>query len=75
MLNVVATEEEQWLRHNIFHTKCTIKGKVCNVIIDGGSCENVVSTTMVDKLGMKTEEHPHLYKLSWLIKGCELKGE
>ncbi|GKA09677.1 reverse transcriptase domain-containing protein [Tanacetum coccineum] len=26
------------------------KGKVCTVIIDGGSCENMVSTTMVEKL-------------------------
>ncbi|GKF14625.1 hypothetical protein Tco_0056087, partial [Tanacetum coccineum] len=30
-------------------------GKICDMIIDGGSCENVVSTYMVDKLGMKTE--------------------
>jgi hypothetical protein len=41
--------EEDWLWNNIFHTKCTFSGKVCNVIIDGGSCENVVSTTMVEK--------------------------
>ncbi|GJT81167.1 reverse transcriptase domain-containing protein [Tanacetum coccineum] len=27
----------------------------------GGSCENVVSTYMVEKLGMKTEEHPKPY--------------
>jgi hypothetical protein len=33
--------EEDWLRNNIFHTKCTSSGKVCNVIVDGGSCENV----------------------------------
>ena len=30
---------------NIFHTRCTNEKKVCNVIIDGGSCTNVVSTT------------------------------
>ncbi|GJR91720.1 reverse transcriptase domain-containing protein [Tanacetum coccineum] len=29
-----------WLRHNIFRTQCTSKGRVCTVIIDGGSCEN-----------------------------------
>ena len=29
-------EEEDWLRKNIFHTRCTSHGKVCNVIIDGG---------------------------------------
>ncbi|XP_061364670.1 uncharacterized protein LOC133308096 [Gastrolobium bilobum] len=73
VLNVDMVNDETWLRHNIFHTKCTSRGKVCSVIIDGGSCENVVSTTMVEKLGLKTEEHPQPYKLSWLKKGNEVK--
>lgn len=30
--------KEDWLRRNIFHTTCTIGGKVCKLIIDGGSC-------------------------------------
>ena len=42
--------EEHWLRSNIFHTTCTIKNGVCNLIIDGGSCENVISQEVVDKL-------------------------
>jgi hypothetical protein len=63
--------EEDWLRNNIFHTKCTSGGKVCNVIIDGGSCENVVSTTMVEKLNLKTKPHFHPYKLQWQVtKKC-----
>jgi hypothetical protein len=35
--------EDEWLRNNIFHTRCTSHEKVCNVIIDVGSCENVVA--------------------------------
>jgi hypothetical protein len=35
--------EEDWLRSNIFHTTCTIAEQVCKLIIDNGSCENVVS--------------------------------
>nr|XP_011468590.1 PREDICTED: uncharacterized protein LOC105352699 [Fragaria vesca subsp. vesca] len=42
--------EEDLLQRNIFHTTCTIGGKVCKLIIDGGSCENVVSTEAVKKL-------------------------
>jgi len=38
-------------RENIFHTRCYVKDKVCSVIIDGGSCTNVASTIMVEKLG------------------------
>ena len=28
---------------NIFHSRYTVKEKVCSIIIDGGSCANVVS--------------------------------
>jgi hypothetical protein len=65
--------EDDWLRNKIFHTKCTSNGKVCDVIIDGGSCENVVSTTMVEKLNLKTEAHSHPYKLQWLRKGNDIQ--
>nr|GEV91233.1 reverse transcriptase domain-containing protein [Tanacetum cinerariifolium] len=56
-------EDGVWLRHNIFHTRCTSLGKGCDVIIDSGSCENVVSETMVKKLSLKTKKHPRPYKL------------
>ncbi|GAV60756.1 Asp_protease_2 domain-containing protein, partial [Cephalotus follicularis] len=62
-----------WLRENIFQTRCTLSGKVCNLIIDGGSCANVVVVSMVEKLNLKPKKHPHPYKLSWLRKGNEVK--
>jgi len=40
--------EEQ--RENIFYTRCTINGRVCSLIVGGGSCANVASTILVDKL-------------------------
>ena len=43
------------------------------MIIDSGSFENVVSTKMVQKLGLKTIPHPNPYKLCWLQKGNEIK--
>ena len=36
------------------------------MIIDGGSCTNVVSTELVEKLGFHTTKHPMPYKLQWL---------
>ncbi|PKI60872.1 hypothetical protein CRG98_018745 [Punica granatum] len=57
---------EEMQRENIFHTRCYIKDKVCSVIIDGGSCTNVASTTMVEKLGLPMLKHPRPYKLQWL---------
>ena len=45
---------------NIFHTGCTVKDKVCSLIIDGGSCVNVVSLSMIETLGLQATTHPHL---------------
>lgn len=58
---------------NIFHTRCTSKGKVYNVIIDGGNFDNVMSPKMVEKLGIKAYKHPCPYKLYWLLKESEIK--
>ncbi|KAL2519615.1 Histidine kinase CKI1 [Abeliophyllum distichum] len=63
-LSFDSKDDDSWLRNNIFHTRCTSHGKVCKVIIDRGSCEKVVSKTMVENLKLKTEDHPQPYKLS-----------
>ncbi|GJY44978.1 putative CCCH-type zinc finger family protein [Tanacetum coccineum] len=51
--------------------------RVLNVAIsksvDDNSCENVVSTYMVEMLGMKTKDHPEPYQLTWLKKGNTIK--
>ena len=60
------------LRTNIFRTRCTYGGKVCQVIIDSGNCENMVSKEMVDKLKLRSETHPHPYRISWFKKGNEV---
>jgi hypothetical protein len=56
-------EDDEWLQDNIFHSTCSILGKVYQLVIDAGSCENVVSQEAVNKLGLKKEEHHHPYKL------------
>jgi len=60
----ISNYEEQ--RENIFHTLCTIHGRVCSHIVDGGSCANVASTTLVEKLQLKAENHPYPYSIQWL---------
>ncbi|XP_052477129.1 uncharacterized protein LOC128032557 [Gossypium raimondii] len=71
-LSLQSVENEQQ-RENIFHTHCHVQGKVCSLIVDGGSCTNVASTLMVEKLGLPTTKHPQPYKLQWLNDGGELK--
>ncbi|XP_012842063.1 PREDICTED: uncharacterized protein LOC105962308 [Erythranthe guttata] len=57
-------KDDLWLRHNIFRTHCLSGGKKCILMIDAGSCENMVSRTMIDKLNLKCENHPKPYKVS-----------
>ena len=51
-------DEKEGLRGNIFCTTWSIQNRVCNLIIDEGPCENVVSQEVVDKLMLKTTNHP-----------------
>ena len=48
---------------NIFHTRCRVNGRSCNMIIDGGSCTNVASTALVERLGLVCLKHPKPYRL------------
>ncbi|XP_040942306.1 uncharacterized protein [Gossypium hirsutum] len=71
-LNILNTKIEQTKR-NIFHTRCHIQGKVYSMSINGGSCTNVASKMLVEKLDLITNKHPNPYKLQWLNDGRELK--
>jgi len=51
--------EKDEQRENIFHSSCTVNGKVCYLIINGGSCANVVFLSMIEELGLQTMTHPH----------------
>jgi len=41
---------------------------VCSLIIDRGSCANVVSLSMIEKLGLQATTHPQPYNIQWLYK-------
>ncbi|KAG7527866.1 Retrotransposon gag domain, partial [Arabidopsis suecica] len=72
-LSLQTKSEEQEQRENLFHTRCHVQGKVCSLIIDGGSCTNVASESMVKKLGLKVEKHPRPYNLQWLNDSGEMR--
>ena len=54
VLSVQVTQAEQNQRHNLFHTKGVVKERYVRVIIDGGSCNNLASMEMVEKLSLTT---------------------
>ena len=53
---VVACNQKNPTLHKdirFFYSRCLVKNKVCNLIIDNGSYENIVSTALVDYLKLE----------------------
>uniref|UniRef100_A0A6V7QW70 Asp_protease_2 domain-containing protein n=1 Tax=Ananas comosus var. bracteatus TaxID=296719 RepID=A0A6V7QW70_ANACO len=72
MTAAVKEEEEDWRQRSIFQTRVLCGGKVCDLVVDGGSMENVISKDAVEKLKLPVEKHPQPYKIRWLKKGNEI---
>ncbi|KAK9133789.1 hypothetical protein Scep_013317 [Stephania cephalantha] len=60
-------------RHQIFRTSCTIKHKLCSVIIDSGSSKNIVAKSLVMELALESTPHPSPCKVSWINQSHETK--
>lgn len=73
VLSTMENPEETVQQENIFHMRYTVNNKVFSLIIDGGSCTNVDSKLMVDKLGLTKIRHPRHHKLRWLNNSIEFK--
>ena len=73
VLSVQVTQAEQNQRHNLFHTKGVVKERSIRVIIDGGSCNNLASMEMVEKLSLSTRPHPHPYYIQWFNNSGKVK--
>jgi hypothetical protein len=73
VLSAQMEKAEQNQRHILFQTKCVIKERSCRMIIDGGSCNNLASSDMVQKLALTTKPHPHPYYIQWLNNSGKAK--
>ena len=63
---------EPYQRKTLFITMCKVQGKCCQLVIDNGSIDNLVSNEIVEKLKLNTMKHHTPYKVSWLQKGHQL---
>ncbi|CAB4309729.1 unnamed protein product [Prunus armeniaca] len=59
-------ETVDWCRTSIFHTYIKSGDKNCKVVIDNGSCINVVSMLTVSSLGLSPEKHLVPYRVAWI---------
>lgn len=55
-------------RRALFRMKCKILGKVCKVVVDSGSIDNVISKEVVTKLKLHKIPHENPYKVTWINK-------
>jgi hypothetical protein len=61
LLKLEPEVEKPVQRKSSFRIVCKTKDRVCKVIINSGSIDNLVSIEMVDKLELETTAHPSLY--------------
>ena len=59
--------------NKIHETKCLVEKNICALIINRGSCKNLVSKELVKNFKLPTEQHPNPYKLGLIKKGPEMK--
>jgi hypothetical protein len=65
-------EENPAQRNSLFQTARKTKDRVCKVIVDSGSIDNIVSTEMVEKMELEIVVHPSPYKVLWPQKGHQV---
>ncbi|KAJ9552803.1 hypothetical protein OSB04_016848 [Centaurea solstitialis] len=70
---VLLTPKEDGQRKNLFRSYCSINKKICNLIVDNGSCENLVAQKLVDHLGLSTQPYKSPYALGWVKKGPQAR--
>ncbi|KAK4489657.1 hypothetical protein RD792_005469 [Penstemon davidsonii] len=57
---------DDWRRTSIFHTYVKSGDKSCKLIIDNGSCINVVSSHTISLLSLTPVDHPQPYRVAWI---------
>ena len=74
-LMLTPKQEENTQRHQLFRTRCTINKKLFELIIDSGSCENIISRKVVRLLKLLIEKQPNPYSTEWIkvAKKIEVK--
>ncbi|WVZ97721.1 hypothetical protein U9M48_043235 [Paspalum notatum var. saurae] len=73
VLSTQVAQPENNQRHTLFHTKGVVQERSIRIIIDSGSCNNLASTTLVEKLSLPTRKHPNPYHIQWLNDGGKIR--
>lgn len=66
VLYLIATFDSTLKIINIVHTLVKYEDKGCKIVIDGGSCINVISTYELGRIKVMPKLQPHPYKATWV---------
>jgi hypothetical protein len=58
--------DDESKRNELFHIRVVSKHTKIDTLFDPGSQVNLISETLVKKLGLKTKSHPRPYPLGWV---------
>ncbi|WVZ97710.1 hypothetical protein U9M48_043224 [Paspalum notatum var. saurae] len=73
VLSTQVAQPENNQRHTLFHTKGVVQERSIRIIIDSGSCNNLASTALVEKLSLPIRKHPNPYHIQWLNDGGKIR--
>jgi hypothetical protein len=73
VLSAQVDTSEKLQRHILFQIFFIVKDCRVRTIIDGGSCNNLVSVDFVVKIGLTTHLHTHPYYIQWLNNSGKAK--
>jgi hypothetical protein len=73
VLSAQVDTSEKFQRHNLFQIFFVIKDCCVRTIIDGGSCNNLVSADIMTKIGIMTCLHTRPYYIQWLNNNGKTK--
>jgi hypothetical protein len=73
VLSAQVDTSEKLQCHNLFQIFFVVKDCHVRTIIDGGSCNNLVSADFVAKIGLMTRLHTHPYYIQWLNNSGKVK--
>jgi hypothetical protein len=73
VLSTQVSPAEKNQRHTLFHTNGVVQERSIRIIIDSGSCNNLASNMLVEKLSLPTRKHSNPYHIQWLNDGGKIR--
>ena len=69
----LGSDVQEKKRNELFHIRVIMKHTKIDMLFDSVSQVNLISESIVKRLGLNTEPHPKTYPLGWVLKDTQLQ--